>query len=73
MTPRGRSAGLLTHLVGAVDLGAILQEQLHYVGVASACRPDDGVDTVLLADRQAAGVGRKRGREKGRERGKENL
>lgn len=49
----GSLRGLRTYLVGAVDLGAILQQQLHYVCVASACCPDDGVDTVLLAHRQA--------------------
>lgn len=63
MTARGREPeGPATYLVGAVDLRAILQQQLHYVCVASACGPDDGVDTVLLAHRQAAGGGQK-GRE----------
>lgn len=69
----GSLRGLLTYLVGAVDLGAILQQQLHYVCVASACCPDDGVDTVLLAHRQAGRWTERGGRERGRERGKKNL
>lgn len=38
----------LTHLVRAVDFCTILQQKMHYVGMASACCPNDGVDTVLL-------------------------
>ena len=65
-----------THLVGAVDLGAVLQQQVHDGCVASPGCPDDGVNAVLLGDRrqaggrQAAGKGREGG---GRERGKEKI
>lgn len=37
-----------THLIRAIDFRTILQQKMHYVGVASARCPDDWVDTVLL-------------------------
>lgn len=40
----------LTHLVRAIDFGAILQQEMHYVSMASACCPNDWVDTVLLGN-----------------------
>ena len=39
---------MLAHLVGAVDLGSVVEEQLDDVGVAAPRRPDDRIHTVLL-------------------------
>ena len=38
----------LSHLVRAVDLGSVLQQDLDDLSMTSACCPDDGVHTVLL-------------------------
>lgn len=35
------------YLVGAVDLGSVLQQEMDNLSVASTCRPDNGVDAVL--------------------------
>lgn len=51
-------------LVRAVDFGSILQQEMHYVRVASAGRPDDRVNAVLLAWRGQEGGGRWKKREK---------
>lgn len=39
------------YLVRAVDLGSVLQKEMHNLSVASTCRPDDGIHTVLLRER----------------------
>lgn len=39
------------YLVRAVDLGSVLQKEMHNLTVASTCRPDDGIHAVLLRER----------------------
>ena len=42
----------VVYLVGAVDLGSVLQQEMDDLCVASTRRPDNGVDAVLLGQRR---------------------